>query len=301
MADQVEIEVPETLDGSRVDKVIAELFDVSRAVASGVVADGVLVDGSEADAADRVRAGQVITCHEPEDTTRLTPEPVAFEVVHEDESVIVVDKPAGVVVHPGSGRTSGTLAAGLLDRYPELEGVGAADRWGLVHRLDKDTSGAIVVARTSEAFERLTAELRRREIERVYVALVEGRMTAPTGTVDAPIGRDPSRPTRRAVVPGGKHARTHYEVVRYYEESDVSLLEVRLETGRTHQIRVHLAAIDHPVAGDATYGATRRDLAVPRTFLHASRVTFTHPTTSERLEVEAPFPSDLLTVLDGLS
>lgn len=301
MADQVEIEVPDSLDGSRVDKVIAEFFDVSRAVASGIVEGGVLVDGSEADAADRVRAGQVITCHEPEDTMRLAPEPVAFEVVHEDESVIVVDKPAGVVVHPGSGRTSGTLAAGLLARYPELEGVGAADRWGLVHRLDKDTSGAIVVARMSEAFEGLTAELRRREIERVYVALVEGRMTAPTGTVDAPIGRDPSRPTRRAVVPGGKHARTHYEVVHYYEESDVSLLEVRLETGRTHQIRVHLAAIDHPVAGDATYGATRRDLAVPRTFLHAAKVAFTHPMSGERLEVEAPLPPDLATVLDRLS
>lgn len=301
MADQVEVQVPDALDGSRVDKAIAELFDVSRSVASEIVQDGVLVDGSEADAADRVRGGQVISCRKPGDTMRLAPEPVDFEVVHEDESVIVVDKPAGVVVHPGSGRTSGTLAAGLLERYPELEGVGAADRWGLIHRLDKDTSGAIVVARTSEAFDDLTAELRRREVERVYVALVEGRMSAPTGTVDAPIGRDTSRPTRRAVVPGGKHARTHYEVVRYYEESDVSLLEVRLETGRTHQIRVHLAAIDHPVAGDATYGATRRDLAVPRTFLHASKVTFTHPTTGERMDVEAPLPPDLLTVLDRLS
>ncbi|MFP4554317.1 MAG: RluA family pseudouridine synthase, partial [Actinomycetota bacterium] len=301
MADQVKLQVPDALDGSRVDKAIAELFDVSRAVASGVVEEGVLVDGSEAAASDRVRAGQVIVCRRPEDTMRLAPEAVDFEVVYEDQSVIVVDKPAGVVVHPGSGRTSGTLAAGLLDRYPELEGVGAADRWGLVHRLDKDTSGVIVVARTSVAFDQLTAELRRREIERVYVALVEGRMSAPTGTVDAPIGRDPSRPTRRAVVPGGKHARTHYEVVRYYQESDVSLLEVRLETGRTHQIRVHLAAIDHPVAGDATYGATRRDLTVPRTFLHAAKVAFTHPTTGKRLEVEAPLPADLATVLDRLS
>lgn len=301
MADQVEIQVPDALDGSRVDKAIAEFFEVSRAVASQIVEGGVLVDGSAADASDRVRAGQVIVCQKPEDTIRLAPEPVDFQVVHEDESVIVVDKPAGVVVHPGSGRTSGTLAAGLLDRYPELDGVGAADRWGLVHRLDKDTSGAIVVARTSAAFEELTAELRRREIERVYVALVEGRMSAPTGTVDAPIGRDPSRPTRRAVVPGGKHARTHYEAVRYYEASDVSLLEVRLETGRTHQIRVHMAAIDHPVAGDATYGATRRDLALPRTFLHASKVIFTHPTSGERLTAEAPLPMDLRSVLDRLS
>lgn len=301
MADQVETEIPDSLDGSRVDKAITDLFEVSRAVASQVVADGVLLDGSEAEASDRVRAGQVISCRRPEDTTALEPEPVEFDVLHQDGEVIVVDKPAGVVVHPGSGRSSGTLAAGLLHRYPELEGVGAADRWGLVHRLDKDTSGTLLVARTSEAFESLAAELRRRGIERVYTTLVEGRMGAPTGTVDAPIGRDPSRPTRRGVVPGGKQARTHYEVDHYYETTDVSLLEVRLETGRTHQIRVHMAAIEHPVAGDVTYGATRRNLNVPRNFLHASRVEFTHPASGERMKVEAPLPTDLLLVLERLS
>lgn len=301
MADQVETEIPDSLDGSRVDKAIADLFEVSRAIASQVVADGVLIDGFEADASDRVRTGQVITCRRPDEAVALAPEPVEFVVLHEDQEVIVAGKPAGVVVHPAGARSSGTLAAGLLERYPELEGVGAADRWGLVHRLDKDTSGTILVARSSKAYEALTAELRRREIERVYTALVEGGMGAPTGTVDAPIGRDPSRPTRRAVVPGGKQARTHYEVDHYYETSDVSLVEVRLETGRTHQIRVHMAAIGHPVAGDVTYGASRRDLSVPRTFLHASKVTFTHPTSGECHTVEAPLPTDLATVLDGLS
>jgi 23S rRNA pseudouridine1911/1915/1917 synthase len=172
---------------------------------------------------------------------------------------------------------------------------------GLVHRLDKDTSGAILVARTEDAFDALTAELRTRKIARTYIALVEGRMSAPTGTVDAPIGRDPTQPTRRAVAHGGKHARTHYELVRYYETSDASLLEVRLETGRTHQIRVHMSAIDHPVAGDIAYGATRKDLGSPRTFLHASKLEFTHPGNRERLSVEAPLPTDLAKVLEALS
>lgn len=301
MVEAIDLEVPPSLDGARVDKAIAEMLDVSRAIASIVVEAGVEVDGEEAKASDRVRGGQVIRCHPPAEHTSLVPETVAFDVLYEDDHVIVVDKPAGVVVHPGSGRTRGTLAAGILNRFPEIEGIGPDDRWGLVHRLDQDTSGAILVARTQQAMDALTAELRRREIARTYVTLVEGKMSAPTGTIEAPIGRDPAHPTRRAVTHSGKHARTHYEVDRYYPDADASLLSVRLETGRTHQIRVHLAAIDHPVAGDQTYGATRKDLASPRTFLHAARLEFTHPKSGERLTVEAPLPSDLSTVLDRLS
>jgi 23S rRNA pseudouridine1911/1915/1917 synthase len=301
VADQVDLEVPGSLDGARLDKAIAELLEVSRATAARVVEAGVIVDGDAASGSDRVRAGQVISCQTPEESIELVPEPVDFGVLYEDDQVIVVDKPAGVVVHPGGGRVTGTLAAGLLHRFPELEGVGATDRWGLVHRLDKDTSGAILVARNPEAFDALTKELRRREIGRTYTTLVEGRMGAPSGTVEAPIGRDPTQPTRRAVVHGGRHARTHFEVMHYYETRDASLLEVTLETGRTHQIRVHLAAIGHPVAGDITYGATRRDLGAPRTFLHAAKLTFTHPETGERISVPAPLPGDLATVLDHLS
>jgi 23S rRNA pseudouridine1911/1915/1917 synthase len=301
MVEQVEVEVPRSLDGARVDKVIAELFDVSRAAAVKVVEAGVEIDGTPARGRDRVDAGQVIRCRPPEERMPLRPEPVGFAVLHQDDAVIVVDKPAGVVVHPGSGRTGGTLAAGLVHRFPDLGGVGAADRSGLVHRLDKDTSGALLVARTQRSFDFLTAELRARRIGRTYVALVEGRMGAPTGTIDAPVGRDPARPTRRALTHGGKHARTHYEVIRHYEGSGVSLLEVRLETGRTHQIRVHLAAIDRPVAGDVTYGATRKDLRSPRTFLHSSRLEFNHPEDGARVSVEAPLPADLATVLTSLS
>jgi len=293
--------VPSSLDGARVDKALAELLDLSRATASVVVAAGVEVDGALVRASDRVRGGQVIKYRPPEETIALTAEPVDFGVLFEDDDVIVVDKPAGVVVHPGSGRSSGTLAAGLLARYPELEGVGATDRWGLVHRLDKDTSGALLVGRNQPAFESLTNQLRRREIARIYTALVEGGMGAPTGTIEAPIARDPVLPTRRAIAHAGKHARTHYEVVRYFEGSDASLLEVRLETGRTHQIRVHMSAIDHPVVGDTLYRATRKDLACPRTFLHASRLEFTHPAKHERMSVQASLPADLATVLDHLS
>lgn len=301
MGDQVEIEVPESLDGARVDKVIAETFGISRALASEVVAEGVYVDGAPVQGADRVFARQVLVSSPPKPTSDLAPEPVEFGVLYEDDHLIVVDKPAGVVVHPGTGRSKGTLAAGLLYRFPDLEGVGAAGRRGLVHRLDKDTSGALLVARTQEDHVKLTEDLRRRRITRIYTALAEGAMAAPTGTIEAPIGRDPSRPMRRVVTHGGKSARTHFEVVRYYPGSDVTLLSIRLETGRTHQIRVHLSAIEHPVVGDLTYGSTRKDIGSPRTFLHASTVELAHPATGEQLRVTAPLPDDLERVLATLT
>lgn len=300
MADKVEVEVPDSLDGDRVDKVIAEIFGLSRARAANVVSLGVEVDQEPARSSTRVHAGQLIACEPPGDDAGLVPEDVDFEVLFEDGDVIVVDKPAGVVVHPGSGHSLGTLAAGLIHRYPELVGVGAADRWGLVHRLDKNTSGVILVARNTDAFDDLVGQLRERKIGRTYRALVEGSLSSPTGTIEAPIGRDPSRPTRRAITHGGKFARTHYDVVTTFAGHDATLVEVVLETGRTHQIRVHMAAIGHPVAGDGTYGATRKDLNSPRTFLHAFRIEFAHPVSGEPVEVEAPLPPDLQTVLDGL-
>jgi 23S rRNA pseudouridine1911/1915/1917 synthase len=238
---------------------------------------------------------------EPPAPAGLEPEDVPFETVYEDESVVVVNKPPGVVVHPGSGQASGTLAAGLLFRYPDVEGVGAPSRWGLVHRLDRDTSGVLLVARTKHAYESLTTQLSRREITRVYLALVHGTFHIPTGTVEAPIGRDPARPTRRAVVPGGKDAATHYEVLAEYPSHDVSFLEVRLETGRTHQIRVHMSAIEHPVVGDRTYSSKPARVTAPRVFLHAHRVSFRHPVTEDLVVVEAPLPGDLQDVLSGIT
>ena len=298
MADTLTFEVPESLSGARVDKILATLLDISRTEARALMESGVIVDGAVAKPGDRVAAGSVIHTPAPRPSPVLAPEDVPFDVVIEDPSFLVVDKPPGVVVHPGAGRARGTLAAGLLGRYPELKGVGQEARWGLIHRLDKETSGVLLVGRTAGAFAFLSSELKARRIQRFYVALVEGVLSIPTGTVDAPIGRDPARPIRRAVVPEGKPARTHYEVVESFATS--SLLNVRLETGRTHQIRVHLAAIDHPVSGDRVYGRPQTSARSPRAFLHASRIEFAHPIDGSAVKAEAPLPEDLSRVLAGL-
>ncbi|MFQ5522496.1 MAG: RluA family pseudouridine synthase [Acidimicrobiia bacterium] len=297
MEERLHLEVPQELEGSRVDRALSVLMKVSRSVAREMVERGVILDGQPARAGQRVSAGSVLVAPPPPQPEMLAPEPVSFSVLYEDNDLIVVDKPAGVVVHPGAGHSRGTLAAGLLYRYPELEGVGAAGRWGLIHRLDKDTSGVLVVARTEESHRALTPMMGRREIRREYLALVEGTFDAPTGTVDAPIGRHPTHPTRQAVVPAGRPARTHYEVERAYEEAGCSLLRVTLETGRTHQIRVHFAAIGHPVVGDRVYARSQSRVEAPRIFLHARRVELAHPRTGDRLEVEAPLPDDLAEVL----
>ncbi len=298
MADPLTFEVPGSLDGERVDKTVAALLDVSRAQARVLLDAGVTIDGSPARPADRVQAGAVLVSPAPAEAVRLEPRPVPFEVIHADASLIVVDKPAGLVVHPGAGREDGTLAEGLLHRFPDIEGVGQPDRWGIVHRLDRDTSGVMLVARTEESYRRLSADLASRLVHKAYTALVEGEFATETGTIDAPIGRDPERPTRRAVVPGGKPALTHYEVTGWYPNAGVSMLDVTLETGRTHQIRVHMAAIDHPVVGDRVYSTSTR--RVPRIFLHARRVELSHPATGESVGFESALPDDLTRVLADL-
>jgi len=299
VVDEVTLDITPALDGERVDKALAVLLGISRTDSRHLVEQGVLLDGVPTKPGERVKAGSRLVSPKPPPVAELEPEPVEFGVLYEDASVVVVDKPAGLVVHPGSGRSKGTLAAGLLFRYPELRGVGTADRWGLVHRLDKETSGALVVGRNEAAYDTLALQLRRRDITRSYQALVDGKMGSPTGTVDAPIGRDPGRPTRRAVVAGGKHARTHYEVDVEYGDMACTLLNVRLETGRTHQIRVHLSAIDHPVIGDRVYGRRPTQASSPRTFLHASEVAFDHPSTGDHIAVKSPLPEDLRAVLAG--
>ncbi|MGH8952244.1 MAG: RluA family pseudouridine synthase [Acidimicrobiia bacterium] len=301
MAETLKLEVPERLEGDRIDKALADLLDLSRAQARLLLDAGVLVDGAPARPSDRVRAGAEIVSPVPVAVVEVRAEPVEFGVIHEDPNLIVVDKPPGLVVHPGAGRKDTTLAAGLLHRYPELEGVGTPGRWGLVHRLDRDTSGVLLVARTQAAYEQLSSDLKRRHIGRVYIALVHGSFATPTGTIDAPIGRDLARPTRRAVISGGKPAVTHYELIEAYPESDVSLLEVRLETGRTHQIRVHMAAIDHPVLGDRTYSTLNHPVKPPRIFLHARTVELNHPTSGEKVSYSAPLPTDLTGVLSVLA
>lgn len=300
MADEVTLEVPVELDGERVDKTVSTLLNVSRAVTRTLFAFGVFVDDDQAKPSTRVRSGSTIRAPKPEVAVDLEAEELDFEVLYEDSELVVVDKPPGMVVHPGSGRRSGTLAAGLLYRFPDVRGVGQVDRWGLVHRLDKDTSGTLLVARTNESYAELVSQLRQRTISRQYMSLVRGLFASPTGAIEAPIGRDPNRPTRRAVVIGGKPARTRYEVMEQFESGRCSLVEARLDTGRTHQIRVHFAAIEHPVVGDKTYGSGPDPVFVPRIFLHASHLSFIHPVSKLQVSIAAELPQDLESVLAGL-
>lgn len=300
MASTLNLVVPAALDGERLDKSLAVLLDVSRGVSRLMIDAGVTVEGAAGKPNTRVRDGQTIQTPPPPVPEQLAPEDVEFAIAYEDDHVLVVNKPPGLVVHPGAGQRTGTLAAGLLFRYPEVRGVGTPGRWGLIHRLDKDTSGALLVARDQESFESLTAMLRSRDIKREYVALVDGVMSPLTGTIDAAIGRDPSSPTRRTITREGKPARTHYRVVRNYDDFDVALVDVTLETGRTHQIRVHFLAIGHPLVGDPTYNATPTGFRSPRVFLHAGRLTFKHPVTGETTIAEAPLPHDLASILSKL-
>ena len=219
--------------------------------------------------------------------------------MYEDAHVVVVDKPADLVVHPGAGHQDRTLVNGLLSRYPELASVGQSHRPGIVHRLDRTTSGLLVVARTSEAYGQLVVQMSSHVPERIYQALVWGHLDADRGTIDAPIGRSPRHPTRMAVIDRGRPARTHYEVIeRFSRPRETSLLQCRLETGRTHQIRVHLRAIGHPVVGDRAYDGHRPGIELERPFLHACTLRFHHPVTNERVELESPLATDLVGTLE---
>jgi 23S rRNA pseudouridine1911/1915/1917 synthase len=233
-------------------------------------------------------------------TVGVAAEPgVLFDVVYADELVAVVDKPAGLVVHPGAGHDEGTLVGGLLARFPDLAelvsaGVCPPDRPGIVHRLDKGTSGLLAVARTAAAYAGLVQELATRTMERRYLALVAGSVEEDRGEVEAPIGRSARTPTKMAVTSGGKPARTSYTVLeRRVGESPTTLLELALQSGRTHQIRVHMAAIGHPVVGDARYGTPDKRLGSGRFFLHAFKLAFIHPGTGVRMEFASPLPEDL--------
>lgn len=302
--------VPEALADQRIDRVVALVADISRRQASGLVEGGqVEIDGVvAAKPSQRVTADQEVSFRFEREQTELVPDPaVALEVVFADDQVIVVDKQAGMVVHPGSGVGEGTLVHGLLARFPELASVGESHRPGIVHRLDRGTSGLLVVARTDHAYHHLVDQLRRREVERRYLAVVHGRVEAAEGLIDAPLGRSPHHAVQRAVVAGGQEARTRYRVLGRSEADPavgpVTGLECRLETGRTHQIRVHLAAIDHPVVGDVDYGgrvATVDGVSPHRPFLHAARLGFQHPTGESLVRFGSPLPALLATVADGL-
>jgi 23S rRNA pseudouridine1911/1915/1917 synthase len=282
--------------GSRLDKALAAREEVgSRSVAEKLLRDGsVLVDGEPRSKSHRLEAGSIVAVELPQPSAGLRPEPVSVPVVYEDEHLLVLDKPAGLVVHPGAGVRKGTLVGQLLS----LGAAGGPDpeRPGVVHRLDRDTSGLLVAARSEAAHAALQEAIKRREVERRYLALVHGVPRSRTGRIDAPIGRDRRDPTRRSLdTEEPREAVTHFEVLEAMVEH--ALLDVRLETGRTHQIRVHLAAIALPVSGDAQYGL-RGDLGLDRQFLHAHRLRFRHPLTDEEIDVESPLPPDLEAALE---
>ncbi len=306
--------VPASLEGVRVDKAVALVAGLSRSSVDSLVEDGrVQVDGTAVRSRHTVlRTGQELRVDRRQDPPRpgLEGDPtVAFGLVHVDPEVIVVDKPAGLVVHPGAGHPSGTLAHGLVARFPELrrvaDEVGAdPDRPGIVHRLDRGTSGLMVVARTPPAYRALVAQLGERRMARSYRVLVLGTVEGESGVVDAPVGRSASAPTRMAVSRRGKEARTRYLVERRFSRPAPStLMTAALETGRTHQIRVHLSAIGHPVVGDGVYarGRSLPGATVTRPFLHAYQLAFDHPGSGARSTWTSALPDDLRTQLDRLS
>ncbi|MCP4965104.1 MAG: RluA family pseudouridine synthase [bacterium] len=293
------VAVPEELDRVRIDRVLAVLAEVSRSASRRMLDEGaVTVAGEPATMATMPHTGQVIQYVDEVVESRLIAEPVEFDIAFDSPDVFVVNKPAGLVVHPGAGNASGTLVNGLIHRFPELEALGEEHRWGLVHRLDRETSGLLLVARSAEMHDHLQAELKARTIGRTYLTLVNGHLQAATGTIDAPIARDPFRMTRMALVQDGRSARTHYR--RLAEWDDCSLVEVHLETGRTHQIRVHFSSIGHGLVGDSMYGRGSVDAGDPgRVWLHAAVLRFSLPDGSEQ-EVSAPLPEDLVASLDDL-
>lgn len=295
--------VPEDIDGMRADRAVSMLCEVSRRIARAAIEAGCVVREKVAlPGSARVSEGDILYVDLVTDEPSVEPEgTVRFEVAFEDDDVIVVDKPAGVVVHPGAGRSSGTLANGLLARYPEIAALGPRHRWGIVHRIDQGTSGLLIVARRSAAFDFLQSALKEREVKREYRTLVSGCLASATGTIDAPIGRDPTDATRMAIVASGRPARTHYRRLAEWEGPTVSYVDVSLETGRTHQIRVHMRSIGHPVVGDPVYGPHGAVAGDPgRTWLHAVSLTFEHPSGSGPMTVHSSLPDDLAGSLKSL-
>ena len=300
-------EIPSALAGDRLDRVVALLADLSRAQSAALISGGgVSVDGETAVAGKvKLEVGQLITI----DTTKLPEKElpkadpsVVLDIVHADDDIAVINKANGLVVHPGAGNAAGTLVNGLLALYPEIAGVGDPMRPGIVHRLDAGTTGLMVVARTTDAYESLVDQLSQRLVHREYLAVAVGAFEAHSGVIDAAIGRDLRELTKMAVRVDGKPARTHYEVVReFVAPIAASLVRCRLETGRTHQIRVHLAAVGHPVLGDATYGGVRATVPFGRPALHAVRLSFEHPRSGEEMSFEAAVPADIESLLGVFS
>jgi 23S rRNA pseudouridine1911/1915/1917 synthase len=298
--------VPEGLVGERLDAGLSRLLGLSRTAVAELAAGGrVRIDGRAVGKSERLRPGSWLEVELPEPSVApaAAPEPVpGLRVVAEDDDILVVDKPVGVAAHPSPGWTGPTVIGGLAAAGHRVAGSGAAERQGVVHRLDVGTSGLMVVAKSDRAYAGLKHAFRERTVEKVYHALVQGHPDPLRGTIDAPIGRHPTQDHRWAVVAGGRDSVTHYEVLEAFRAA--SLVEVRLETGRTHQIRVHFSAVRHPCVGDLTYGADpvlAARLGVRRQWLHAVRLGFDHPATGEWAAFTSPYPPDLQASMAALA
>jgi 23S rRNA pseudouridine1911/1915/1917 synthase len=295
--------VPESFHGVRLDHYLVQaLSGVSRSqITASIKTGGIQVDGAKVKAGFSLMAGSTIAGSILLSSTEGAPEaqPIDFSILHEDPSILMIDKPPGLVVHPGSGNRDKTLINGLLYRYKELAEVGDTERPGIVHRLDKDTSGVMVIARTRGAHQKLVEAFKDRQVKKQYLALVHGRPDGKQGRIVAPIGRHPVNRQKMAVrQTGGRYAVSNWQVRELF--ATCSLVEVHIETGRTHQIRVHMASIGHPVAGDRLYGPQRSNDRFPRQMLHAWQLQLAHPETGEIISAEAPLPPDFSTLLDSL-
>lgn len=297
--------------GQRLDKALVELLpDLSRAQWQRLIAQGfVLVDGKPAKASQRLVGSELIEAEIPAPVESvLVPEEIPLDIRYEDSDMIVVNKSAGMVVHPGPGHSSGTLVNALLAHCPDLTGIGDTKRPGIVHRLDKDTSGLIAVAKNDHALRHLQAQFKQREVSKQYIALVEGQIQPSTALIDAPIGRDPaqrkmmtviSADSPRATSMQARKAQTRYRTLQYF--SDFSLVECAPITGRTHQIRVHLTYMGYPIVGDRVYGRRKQRLHLNRHFLHAAELSLKRPDDDEMMTFTAGLPEELQTVIDSLS
>ncbi|TQS31015.1 RluA family pseudouridine synthase [Microbispora sp. KK1-11] len=306
MGDQRSLPVPDGLEGERLDAALARLFGFSRTRAAELIASGdVLVDGAVPAKSDRVHAGAWldVTIPPPPAAPMPVAEPVpGMTILYEDDDVVVVSKPIGVAAHPTVGWTGPTVIGGLLGGGHRVSTSGAAERQGIVHRLDANTTGVMVVAKSERAYSHLKRAFKERTVDKRYHALVQGHMDPLRGTVDAPIDRHPSGDGRFAVVAGGKDSVTHYDTIEAFRAA--SLLDIKLETGRTHQIRVHMAALRHPCVGDLLYGADptlAARLGVGRQWLHAVSLSFEHPATGEWMTFTSDYPADLANALEILA
>jgi 23S rRNA pseudouridine1911/1915/1917 synthase len=257
-----------------------------------------IVDGQEKKGSYRLREGEKVDIHyDPTPLQELEPEEISLDVIYSDNDILVIEKPSGLIVHPGAGALKSTLVNALLFHFPELKNVGAENRPGIVHRLDKETSGLMVVARNQLAYEKLKHKFQAREVEKVYLGLVWGKMPHPKGHIDWPIGRHKKHGQRMSIsTRKPRSAETHYSVSNEYEE--LSLLEIKPVTGRTHQIRVHFSAAGHPLIGDTRYGKRKSKGKCPRLFLHSFRLSFAHPRTGEKVSFESPLPDVLCQFLE---